>query len=75
MLAHQRLAQGPISLTYLVAPIESAINRELDGLRVRIDDAVVSRAPNGEVRFRLQNLALSISKTLLSRKRRKRRSG
>lgn len=58
MLVHQRLGQGPISLTYLVAPIESAINRELDGLRVRIDDAVVSRAPNGEVRFRLQNLRL-----------------
>lgn len=59
MLIHQRLSQGPVSLSFLVAPIESAINRELDGLTVRIDDAIVRRDPEGSgVRFRLRNLRL-----------------
>lgn len=58
-LAYHRLLQGPISVTFLVPAIESAINRELSGVEVDIDDAVVQSSAEGMgVEFRLRNIRL-----------------
>ncbi|MFA9387788.1 MAG: hypothetical protein ACERIE_06935, partial [Methyloceanibacter sp.] len=54
-----RLAGGPISLPSLIPPIETAINEQLSDLRVKIDDAVLLRSPDGPgVLFRLRNIRL-----------------
>jgi len=54
-----RLASGPISLPSLVPPIEAAINGQLSGLQVKIDDAVLRRSADGPgVLFRLRNIRL-----------------
>jgi hypothetical protein len=54
-----RLAQGPLSLPSLVPAIEDAINGELSDLHVKIDDAILQRAPDGPgVLFRLRNIRL-----------------
>ena len=54
-----RLLQGPISLAFLVGPIESAINSQLDGVSVDMDDAVMRLADNGRIEFRLMNLRIT----------------
>ena len=58
-LGYVRLRHGPISLKFLVAPIERGINAELDGNSVKIDDAVVSLSETGGLEFRLRNLRMS----------------
>jgi hypothetical protein len=59
VFGYGRLARGPISLPGLVPPIETAINEQLSGLRVKIDDAVLQRSPDGPgVLFRLRNIRL-----------------
>ena len=57
-LGYVRLRHGPISLEFLVEPIERGINAELDGNRVRIDDVVVSLSDNGGLEFRLSNIRM-----------------
>ena len=53
------LPAAPISLTGLVPSIEEAINRELAGVSVKIDDAILTRASDGPgVLFRLRNIRL-----------------
>ena len=59
VLGYGRLARGPISLPSLVPPIESAINDQLTGLHVKIDDAVLQRSDDGPgVVLRLRNIRL-----------------
>lgn len=59
VLGYGRLGKGPISLPSLVPPIETAINDQLAGLRVKIDDAVLQRSEDGPgVVFRLRNIRL-----------------
>jgi len=59
VLGYGRLARGPISLPGLVPPIETAINDQLSGLHVKIDDAVLQRSKDGPgVVFRLRNIRL-----------------
>src|SRR4029453_11394729 len=59
VLGYGRLSRGPISLAGLVPSIEEAINRELAGVSVKIDDAILTRAPDGPgVLFRLRNIRL-----------------
>ena len=59
VLGYGRLARGPISLTGLVPTIEEAINGELADVSVKIDDAILQRAPDGPgVLFRLRNIRL-----------------
>lgn len=60
-LGYVRLRHGPVSLKFLVAPIERGINAELEGNSVKIDDAVVSLSETGGVEFRLRNLRMSES--------------
>ncbi len=58
-LAYGRLNQGPMSLSSLVPIMEEAINRELAGIEVKIDDAILQRDPFGPgVHFRLTNIRL-----------------
>jgi AsmA-like C-terminal region/Protein of unknown function len=59
VLGYGRLARGPISLSSLVPSIEDAINGELTDVSVKIDDAILQRAPDGPgVLFRLRNIRL-----------------
>jgi hypothetical protein len=54
-----RLSRGPVSVPGLVPPIEAAINDQLTGLKVKIDDAFFTRSPDGPgVLFRLRNIRL-----------------
>jgi len=55
-LGYVRLRHGPISLEFLVEPIERGINAEFGGNTVRIDDAVVSLSETGGLEFRLSNI-------------------
>jgi hypothetical protein len=57
-LGYVRLRHGPISLNFLVEPIERGINAELGGNSVRIDDVVVSLSEMGGLEFRLRNVRL-----------------
>jgi hypothetical protein len=59
VLGYGRLGRGPVSLTSLVPAIEAAIDGELADLHVKIDDAILQRAPDGPgVLFRLRNIRL-----------------
>lgn len=55
-LGYVRLRHGPISLDFLVEPIEQSINAELGGNTVRIDDAIVRLSEGGGLEFRLSNV-------------------
>lgn len=59
VLGYGRLARGPISLPGLVPPIENAINEQLSGLTVKVEDAVLQRSADGPgVVLRLRNVRL-----------------
>jgi len=59
VLGYGRLGRGPVSLESLVPTIEAAINGELSDLHVKIDDAILQRAPDGPgILFRLRNIRL-----------------
>lgn len=58
-LLYGRLSQGPLSLTFLVPNFEQAINRELAGISISIDDFTMERDPSGSgLSFRLKNVRL-----------------
>ncbi len=57
-LGYVRLSHGPLSLKFLVEPIERGINAELDGDTVKIDDVVVAFSGKGGLEFRLRNLRM-----------------
>jgi hypothetical protein len=57
-LGYVRLSHGPLSLKFLVGPIEKGINAELDGDTVKIDDVVVAFSGKGGIEFRLRNLRM-----------------
>ncbi len=58
-IGYFRLSQGPISLQFLVSPIEQSLNRELLDVSVKVRDAVLRRSARGGVEFRLTNVVLS----------------
>ena len=61
-LAYAWISQSPVSLAFLVEPIETSISRELKGLTAKIDDAVVQRAEGGYgIVFRLKNVRIQDS--------------
>ncbi len=56
---YAKLAHSPISMSFLVQPIEKAVNRALSGLHFDIGDAVLRRADKGfGVEFRLTDVRL-----------------
>ena len=54
-----RLQHGPISLSFLVPPIERSINASLDGYVADIGDAIVMFTDSHRLEFRLQNVRFS----------------
>lgn len=53
------LSRGPISMSFLVAPIERAVNGSLSGLRFDIGDAVLRKSDQGYgIEFRLADVRL-----------------
>jgi hypothetical protein len=53
------LMQGPVSMSFLVAPIERVVNASLTGFRFDIGDAVLRRSDHSYgVEFRLANVRL-----------------
>jgi hypothetical protein len=56
---YAKLTQGPISISFLVAPIEKAVNASLTGVRFDIGDAVLRKADAGYgVEFRLADVTV-----------------
>lgn len=56
---YAKLAHSPISMSFLVPPIEKAVNRTLSGLHFNIGDAVLRRSDSGfGVEFRLTAVRL-----------------
>jgi hypothetical protein len=51
-----RLLHGPISLAFLIPPIERAIAEEGHGIRVKIADAAVRLGAGGHLEFALSNV-------------------
>jgi hypothetical protein len=54
------LSRGPISISFLVAPIERVVNASLTGFRFDIGDAVLRRSDNNDygIEFRLADVRL-----------------
>lgn len=55
-LLYVRLLNGPISLSFLAAPIGRSIAAEMPGVNVAIEDALVRLTESGSVEFRLRNV-------------------
>ena len=55
-LTFVRLKHGPISLSFLVAPIEHSLNSVLKGYVASVDDAIVRLTDKNRLEFRLQNI-------------------
>ena len=58
-LLYARLVHSPMSMSYLVPPIEKAVNRTLTGMHFDIGDAVLRRSDSGfGIEFRLTKVSL-----------------
>ncbi len=57
-LVYFRLLQGPISISFLVSPVERALKSELPGVTIDIEDAIVRLADQGGIEFRLKNVRI-----------------
>lgn len=55
-LTFVRLKHGPISLSFLVPPIEKSLNAVLHGYVATVDDAIVRLTDDSRLEFRLQNV-------------------
>ncbi len=54
-----RLSQGPVSLNFMTATIQAQINKNLTGMSVEIEGALIERAAgSGVPHFRLRNITL-----------------
>ena len=59
VMGYVRLRHGPISLGFLVAPIERSINAELTGYVARIGDAIVKLTDDHRLEFRLADVSFA----------------
>lgn len=57
-LVYGRLSQGPVSMAFVVPPVEKAVNGQLRGPTIEIRDAVVQLADSGGIEFRLKSVRL-----------------
>lgn len=57
-IMYVRLRHGPISFDSVVPPIENGINAELASYKVKIDGAELRLGENGELEFRLRDIAV-----------------
>lgn len=60
-----RLSQGPVSIGFVKALVESAMSAGADQLGLRIGDGVIERDEDGTPRFRLRNVELVDSEGLV----------
>ena len=58
-LLYLRLLNGPISVSFLVEPIQRGLNDEMPGVQFRVEDAIVQLTPEGAVEFRLTSVRLT----------------
>ena len=58
-LLYVRLLQGPISLQFLVQPIERAIAEEMSGVGVKIEGVALRLAEGGQFEFELKSLRVA----------------
>lgn len=58
VLVYGRLSQGPISMSFLVVPVEKSVNGQLRGPSIDIGDAVVRLSDGGGIEFRLKSVRL-----------------
>ncbi len=57
-LVYGRLSQGPVSMAFLVEPVEKSVNGQLRGPSIDIGDAVMRLSDNGGIEFRLKTVRL-----------------
>ena len=60
-LLYLRLLHGPISLHFLLTPIEQALKAELPGLVINVEDAIVRLSERGTIEFRLKHIRVDES--------------
>jgi hypothetical protein len=58
-LFYLRLYQGPISLTFMVEPIQRVLNDEMPGIQFRLEDAVLQLTKGGAVELQLTNVRVT----------------
>ena len=58
-LLYLRLHNGPISLTFMVEPIQRVLNEEMPGIQFRIEDAIVQLTSSGAIEFRLTSVRIT----------------
>jgi hypothetical protein len=57
-LVYGRLSQGPVSMAFLVEPVEKSVNGQLRGPSIDIGDAVMRLSDAGGIEFRLKSVRL-----------------
>jgi len=57
-VVYGRLSQGPMSMAFLVEPVEKSVNGQLRGPSIEIADAVVRLSDGGGIEFRLKTVRL-----------------
>ena len=58
-LLYLRLHSGPISLSFMVEPIQRVLNEEMPGVQFGIEDAIVQLTSSGAVEFRLTTVRIT----------------
>jgi hypothetical protein len=58
-LLYLRLMSGPISVSFLVEPMQHVLNEEMPGVQFRIEDAIVQLNSEGAVEFRLTSVRVT----------------
>jgi AsmA-like C-terminal region len=58
-LLYVKLLHGPVSLGFLIQPIERAIAEEVAGLRVRVEGAALRLGDSGQIEFELKNVRVA----------------
>jgi hypothetical protein len=58
-LLYLRLMTGPISVSFLVDPIQRGLDEEMPGVQFRVEDAIVQLTPEGAIEFRLTSVRLT----------------
>jgi hypothetical protein len=58
-LIYLRLLQGPISVGFIVGPVERGLSSELPEFSVKIEDAIVQLSERQGIEFRLRNIRVA----------------
>jgi len=57
-LFYGRLSQGPVSMSFLLKPVEKSVNGQLRGPSIDIEDAILQLSDGGGIEFRLKTVRL-----------------